>query len=147
MTLPELPPGPVPSNQFPWIAQFEQYGFALNLFDVQKVREELAKLEIMPDKINVKSWLWLAGMTAMDSGGVEPDLRVPVLLIELPGEEIQVLLVDGYHRLRKAEKLGVEELPAYVLPVEHFFKVAINLSKNYSKFKPKRARKPRAAKV
>ena len=142
-----IPESPVPSNQFPWVSCPEIFGFVTTEINVQKVRDILGKLPIEPIEIDVKSWSRFASMVAMETRpDVSVDLRVPVLLIELPGED-GPLMVDGYHRLEKAEREGISSLRAYMLPKEHFFAVALSHSKFYNKFKPRKARKPRAAKV
>lgn len=143
----EIPTGPVPSNEFPWTTCREIFGFVTTEIDVQKVRDLLGKLAIAPTVVDVDSWSNFANLVAMETrAGVEPDLRVPVLLVELPGDDGN-LMVDGYHRLKKAKADGLEILPAYLLPKEHFFTVALSHSKFYNKFKPKKVRKPRTPKV
>lgn len=90
--------------------------------------------------VAVKDLKGILGLTYLEPRDAEINLKVPLLLVECPGD-YGTLLVDGYHRLDKAVKEGLDTLPAYLLPVEFFFDVAVSYGKYLAKFKPKKVRK------
>jgi ParB-like chromosome segregation protein Spo0J len=59
-----------------------------------------------------------ATLVEIDLMAVEPkiDLSVPIIFVQTPRGNI--LPIDGYHRIAKAHKLGLKELPAVMLSKE-----------------------------
>jgi len=111
------------------------FRFGLWLFDIDRAQALLAERPREPQPLSVMPWVRQFGLDLLDEPervpivGVEPDfnreyamttdLTQPLIVatLHLPGSGNSALLIDGTHRLYRAFREDVAELPAYVLNV------------------------------
>lgn len=101
-------------------------------FDVDTALAILAKASREPVAVDVDSYAKFLGFKPdTDEPGREPVLRpvidtahamrtelaLPLILgsLRMPNGRVLTLVIDGMHRLYKANRLGIDILPAYVL--------------------------------
>lgn len=102
-------------------------------FNIEQLLPYVAehKHELLQVSVAVSDW---RNENTLDDKYVElADLARPILLAEIAPDRLGVYpdispadwkargynLIDGHHRLEKAYRYGVKELPAYILPMEH----------------------------
>jgi hypothetical protein len=105
------------------------------IFDIDRAQALLAERSREPKPLPVMPWVRQFGLDLLDEPsrvpivGVGPefnreyamttDLTQPLIVatLHLPGSGNSSLLIDGTHRLYRAHREHVAELPAYVLDV------------------------------
>lgn len=95
----------------------EVFHFGNKSWDVKRGYQLVKQHNIEPEMLPVEGGLasFLGFMRVNDDWAKTTDLSKPVLLIDT-GKG--VLVIDGYHRIKKAKDEGVAELPGYILSQE-----------------------------
>ena len=70
----------------------------------------------------------LGGYCSNPEYAMETDIDKPCIIVKL--SENYKLFIDGNHRLYKARKLNIENIPCYVLPTEYHKKFIIDYDPN-----------------
>jgi hypothetical protein len=114
----------------------EVFTFMFSRWDVRAAKRILASKNVKVDTVDVADCEKLLGGSRPNGKGgstirlgvsvdwekveidlmaVEPkiDLSVPLIFVQTP--EGNILPIDGYHRIAKAHKLGLTEIPAVLL--------------------------------
>ena len=99
----------------------ELYPNGIFVFNITKILEEIQK---KPDCFIIEEAVvsdYTLGFSSINESHLDSvDLSSPVILAEIsPG---RYNLIDGYHRVEKARRLGIQKLPAYRLDVERHIK-------------------------
>ena len=88
----------------------------------------LADIEHMNFDIEHKNVLRLTeqdgGICTNPEYAMETDIEKPCIIVKL--NEKTEIFIDGNHRLYKARKLNIENIPCYVLPTEYHKKFIID---------------------
>lgn len=90
-------------------------------YDVTKAKKLIGSREANAtvDVEQAKSLFPIINIKVKKAMRDDVDLRVPVILITVTGEDGELCLpIDGWHRLYKASKKNVAELPAHKLSLE-----------------------------
>lgn len=92
---------------------FQMLAWRWNITAAKKLTQGRA-----PDgKIDPKEWAGMLRLVAISrEHAAQVDLSVPLIVATVPNGGM--LIIDGWHRLHKALKIGALELPAVVLTVE-----------------------------
>lgn len=110
------------------------------LFDVDRAQALLAERPREPKPLAVMPWVRQYGLDLLDEPnrgfGLEfdreyamtTDLTNPLIVVtlHLPGSGNSSLLIDGTHRLYRAYREEVTELPAYVLNVDESLAIRLD---------------------
>ena len=102
----------------------EVFHFGNKSWDVKRGYQLVKQHNIEPEMLPVEGGLasFLGFMRVNDDWAKTTDLSKPVLLIDT-GKG--VLVIDGYHRIKKAKDAGVKELPGYILSQEQSAEIEI----------------------
>jgi hypothetical protein len=107
----------------------EHFEILAGRWDVTAAKE-LVKGRTPNTDLNVKqtaSWLSLVHVDEERVMTDEIDITVPVILITIPCDNKEAHLpIDGWHRIAKAAKLGVQTIPGHVLTLEESDKVRLS---------------------
>jgi hypothetical protein len=107
------------SNDWTWKPTGEDYDLAGYLFSVDRAKRLIARVPRPVEMILVEEYAWFVidGIVPIRSAGSSKyRLDVPVIVGTLrSGKRV---LLDGWHRLKKAMDTGVKELPAVILTQE-----------------------------
>ena len=77
-------------------------------------------------KLSVGDWSKHLAVISLDDDHVESvDLRRPLILVRIADAGGLVLLIDGWHRLARAVRDGVAELPFHLLDEDQEYTVRI----------------------
>lgn len=82
-----------------------------DLYDINKIFDAVEDKEVRTLPVSKIDWIIPDRVSAFDRARArkkEIDLTVPIIVTK---KSNKYLVVDGYHRLLKAEKLGVHSLP------------------------------------
>lgn len=114
------------------------------IFDIDRAQALLAGRPREPQQLEVMPWVRQYGLDLLGEPnrfpilGVGPDfdceyamttdLTNPLIVatLHLPGSGSSALLIDGTHRLYRAFREQVAELPAYVLDVDESLAIRLN---------------------
>lgn len=114
------------------------------IFDIDRAQVLLAERPREPQPLEVTPWVRQYGLDLLEEPGRFPilgvgpdfdreyamttDLTNPLIVatLHLPGSGDSALLVDGTHRLYRAFREGVPELPAYVLDVSESLAIRLD---------------------
>lgn len=98
----------------------EVFRFFMREWDVEHAKEIIRENPRPLQRYNPEYAKSFMGMIATYPEIMEfADLSHPIIVATLDdGGEISHLPIDGWHRLKKAQKMGVKSLPAYVLTLE-----------------------------
>jgi hypothetical protein len=114
------------------------------IFDVDRAQALLSKKPREPRPLTVMPWVRQYGLDLLDEPnrvpilGIGPDfdreyamttdLTSPLIVatLHLPGSGNSSLLIDGTHRLYRAYREHVAELPAYVLDVNESLAIRLD---------------------
>ena len=95
------------------------------VWDIAELKKDMSNMNF---EIVYKNVLRLSeqdgGICTNPEYAMETNLENPCIIIKL-NEDIEVFL-DGNHRLYKARKLNVENIPCYVLPTEYHKRFIVN---------------------
>ncbi len=92
----------------------EYFQFLAFRWDVTKARNIAAGLPV--HRLKIQGWFGWLGLIRIDDERVRmANLDQPLLMVQIRELGGSTLLVDGWHRLAKAQRDGVTELPAVVL--------------------------------
>jgi len=117
-------------------------------FNIEKLLPYVAKHknELLLVFIAVSDWRKKDGLD--DEYVKQADLTRPLILAEIAPDRLEFYpdidpadwkargysLVDGHHRIEKAYRRGIEQLPAYVLPMEHHVGFIFKGYKEYANY-------------
>lgn len=102
----------------------EYFQFLLYRWDVTKAQQIAANLPVR--RFNAQPWFGWLGLIRVDDDHVRTaDLNHPLLVVKIRELGGDPLIIDGWHRLAKAEREGVTELPVVVLDEDQEFDVRI----------------------
>lgn len=117
-------------------------------FNIEKLLPYVAKHknELLQVSVAVSDWRKENGP---DDEYIElADLTRPIILAEIAPDRLEFYpdidpanwmargynLIDGHHRIEKAYRHGVEQLPAYILPMEHHVGFIFKGYKEYASY-------------
>lgn len=117
-------------------------------FNIEKLLPYVAKhkKELLQVSVNVSDWRKENGPD--DEYTELADLTRPIILAEIAPDRLEFYpdinpanwmargynLIDGYHRIEKAHRHGVEQLPAYILPMERHVGFIFKGYKEYANY-------------
>lgn len=99
----------------------ETFRFLAYRWDVSKAKEIVAARDGPDDVVPVAQLAVLLNTITIEREralGDEIDLAVPLIVARVPEWGDMYLTIDGWHRIYKADRLGVVALPAYLLSDE-----------------------------
>lgn len=124
------------STDFTWItSQDERFDFMGGRWDVTAAKKLLASKARKVDELvlnrSIRDWVPLEPPVQNDEGGIikislkvrideslleDADLDLPLIVIVIgKGDNKSYLPIDGWHRITKAARQGLESLPAVLL--------------------------------
>jgi len=100
---------------------FEFLGF---LWDITKAQEIAGTLPVR--RVDPQPWVQLLGAIGLNEAHIpQVDLRRPLILAPIHEAGGAVLIIDGWHRLARAQRERVADVPAVLLNEEQEFEVRI----------------------
>jgi uncharacterized protein (DUF1015 family) len=97
----------------------ETFNFLMYTWNISKIIKYIKETQKEPNELPIESFKdYPLGFISIDESHVdEVDLSIPIIIIEFsPNNEL--IIVDGNHRLRKAQKSGKQSISAYILSFE-----------------------------
>ncbi len=108
-------------------SKFESFHFLFyewNIDEMCKYAQQNMKPVNIPTK-SLENWN-LSGLTYVDESLLEKvDMTKPCIIANLSQNQLEYLLVDGNHRLRKAIKEGLEHVSCYIFDFNDQFKFLV----------------------
>jgi nitrogen fixation protein len=102
----------------------EIFQFLLYRWNVTRAREVAKNLPV--HRFNAQPWFGWLGLIRVDEDHARTaDLNQPLIVVKIRELGGSPLIIDGWHRLAKAKREGVTELPVIVLDEDQEFKVRI----------------------
>jgi hypothetical protein len=102
----------------------EYFQFLSYRWNVTKA-QEIAR-DLPTGKIGVADWARHLGIIGLDDDHLDTvDLRRPLILVRIADVGGLVLIIDGWHRLARALRDGVAELPFHLLDEDQEFEVRV----------------------
>ena len=102
----------------------EYFQFLSYRWNVTMAQEIARDLPI--GKLSVVDWSKHLGIIALDDDHLDAvDLRRPLILVRIADVGGLVLLIDGWHRLARAVRDGIAELPFHFLDEDQEYAVRI----------------------
>ncbi|MDI5969874.1 hypothetical protein POF50_011095 [Streptomyces sp. SL13] len=102
----------------------EYFQFLSYRWNVTRAQEIARDLPI--GQLGVGDWLKHLAIIALDDGHLDSaDLRRPLILVWIADVGGLVLLIDGWHRLARAVRDGIAELPFQLLDEDQEYAVRI----------------------
>ncbi|MFJ6901541.1 hypothetical protein [Streptomyces hokutonensis] len=100
---------------------FEFLGF---IWDITKAQEIAGTLPVR--RVDPQPWFQLLGAIGLNEAHIpHVDLRRPLILAPIREAGGAVLIIDGWHRLARAQREGVTDVPAVLLDEKQEFEVRI----------------------
>lgn len=97
-------------------ARAEWFEWGPYRYDIARAKAEAAARPHERALLSVDSWAKMLGVMRIDAAHVPTrPLDEPLLLVRMGGPDGTVMVIDGWHRIAKAQATGVEELPALLL--------------------------------
>jgi hypothetical protein len=94
----------------------ETFEWGVFLYDIARAKAEAAARPHEQGSLQVASWATMLGVMRIDPDHVPTrPLDEPLLVVRLGGPEGPAMVIDGWHRIAKAEAAGIETLPALLL--------------------------------
>ena len=94
----------------------EWFEWGPHRYDIARAKEEAAARPHEQALLPVASWAKMLGVMRIEADHVPTrPLDEPLLLVRMGGPEGTVMVIDGWHRIAKAQADGVAELPAILL--------------------------------
>lgn len=102
----------------------EYFQFLSYRWNVTKA-QEIAR-DLPTGKLGVGDWSKHLGIIALDDDHLDSvDLRRPLILVRIADVGGLVLLIDGWHRLARAVRDGIDELPFHLLDEDQEYTVRV----------------------
>jgi hypothetical protein len=102
----------------------EEFQFLAYRWDVTKARQIAATLPVR--RFSAEPWFGWLGLIRVDEEHLqEADLNRPLLMARIRELNGSALIIDGWHRLAKASRNDVTELPVIVLDEIQEYEVRI----------------------
>lgn len=99
---------------------FEQFCLIEHVWDVNHAKEILNDAPRDVERVNVEDWCDALDYIFVERCDVESgediDLDVPIIIAQT--EMGNAFILDGYHRLARAQEIGQDTLPAVMLSIE-----------------------------
>ena len=93
--------------------------------DIAAILQDIEKMDFTIEYRNVINLSKQTGSGCGDPEyAMETDIEQPIIIAKI--SESCEMLVDGNHRLYKAQKLNIENIPCYVILAEYYKKFIIN---------------------
>jgi hypothetical protein len=94
----------------------EIFEWGAYVYDIARAKAEAEARPHERVMLPVASWATMLGMMRIDPDHVPTrPLDEPVLLVRLGGPDGPAMVIDGWHRIAKAQAAGIETLPAVLL--------------------------------
>jgi nitrogen fixation protein len=102
----------------------EVFQFLAYRWDVTAAQQIAAELPV--HRFNPQPWFGWLGAIGLDEDHVPTvDLERPLIMVRLREAGGAAMLIDGWHRLARAQREGITELPVVVLDEDQEYQVRI----------------------
>ncbi|MFE2181099.1 hypothetical protein [Streptomyces sp. NPDC059455] len=102
----------------------EYFQFLAFRWDVTKAQQIARTLPIC--RLDPQPWFRLLGAIRLNENHVpQADLERPLILVRIREADGATLIIDGWHRLARAQREGVKDLPAVLLDENQELEVRI----------------------
>jgi nitrogen fixation protein len=106
------------------MSDHEVFQFLAYRWDVTEAQKIAARLPVR--RFDPQPWFGWLGAIGLDEDHVSTvDLERPVIMVRLREADGAAMLIDGWHRLARAQRESVADLPVVVLDEDQEYQVRI----------------------
>jgi hypothetical protein len=100
------------------------FQFLAYRWDVTRAQQIAADLPV--GRFDPQSWFRWLGAIRLDEDHIPAaDLTRPIIAVKLSGADGSPMIIDGWHRLARAQREGVTDLPVVLLNEDQEYQVRI----------------------